>query len=56
MGITDDNTRNDLSPPIEHAGTKPRFLERQDAQPVTLGRLRTEDDTRLAAEIEKLRG
>lgn len=33
----------------------PRFLEADPPRPAPLGRLRTEDEVRLAAEIEKLR-
>lgn len=33
----------------------PRFLDAEPPRPAPLGRLRTDDEARLAAEIEKLR-
>ncbi|MEQ1610868.1 MAG: hypothetical protein ABL956_18170 [Hyphomonadaceae bacterium] len=54
--MTDKTPNDDLSTPLEPAGLKPCFLDRQEARPVPLGNLRTEDETKPAAEIEKLRG
>jgi hypothetical protein len=34
---------------------QPRFLDADPPRPAPLGRLRTDDEARLAAEIEKLR-
>jgi hypothetical protein len=36
-------------------GKQPRFLDADPPRPPPLGRLRTDDEARLAAEIEKLR-
>jgi hypothetical protein len=36
-------------------GQQPRFLNADPPPPAPLGRLRTDDEARLAAEIEKLR-
>ncbi|MFZ4685330.1 MAG: hypothetical protein ACOYMK_06930 [Hyphomonadaceae bacterium] len=36
-------------------GKQPRFLDADPPRPAPLGRLHTDDEARLAAEIEKLR-
>lgn len=48
------------APPVSHDKPAsdlkaPRFLETDPPRRVPLGRLRTDDEARLAAEIEKLR-
>lgn len=42
--------------PREPSSTHARFLDREDDRSVVLGELRTDEEARLAAEIEKLRG
>lgn len=38
------------------AGPRPRFLDPQEPRRVPLSQVRTDEEARLAAEIEKLRG
>jgi hypothetical protein len=38
------------------AGPRPRFLDTQEPRRVPLSQVRTDEEARLAAEIEKLRG
>jgi hypothetical protein len=40
----------------EDAAPKPRFLDPRESRRVPLGNLKTDEEARLAAEIEKLRG
>jgi hypothetical protein len=47
LATSDDHKRADQK--------QPRFLDVDPPRPAPLGRLRTDDEARLAAEIEKLR-
>lgn len=44
---------NDIDAP---AAPRPRFLDTQEPRRVPLSQVRTDEEARLAAEIEKLRG
>jgi hypothetical protein len=54
--MIDETTKAaDAPAPREPVKTPPRFLDRNDGHAIVLGKLRTEEEARLAAEIEKLR-
>jgi hypothetical protein len=54
--MTDRQTQKNEPPKQrEQSMPKPRFLDGHDARSATLGKIRTEEEARLAAEIEKLR-
>jgi hypothetical protein len=54
--MTDEKPRTDqLPPPRGQAEPRRRFLETTDERRIALGKLTTEEEARLAAEIEKLR-
>lgn len=55
--MTDDKTPQMNAPPVREVfEPKPKFLDKSDSRTIVLGKLRTEEEARLAAEIEKLRG
>ncbi len=55
--MTNDNTPEKSAPPAREVfEPKPKFLDKGDSRTIVLGKLRTEEEARLAAEIEKLRG
>lgn len=55
--MTDDKTPQRHVPPArDDFEPKPKFLDKSDSRTIVLGKLRTEEEARLAAEIEKLRG
>lgn len=55
--MTDDKTRTENLPPArEQFEPKPKFLDKNEGRTIVLGKLRTDEEARLAAEIEKLRG
>lgn len=54
--MTDEKPRTDELPQQrEQAEPRRRFLETTEERRIALGKLRTEEEARLAAEIEKLR-
>lgn len=54
--MTDEKPRTDENPARREQAEPPRrFLEKADERRIALGKLRTEEEARLAAEIEKLR-
>lgn len=54
--MIEDTTRPANAPaPREPSLAAGKYLDREDARPVVLGKLRTDEEARLAAEIEKLR-
>jgi hypothetical protein len=55
--MTDDKTLDQKAPPAREVfEPKPKFLDKSDNRTIVLGKLRTDEEARLAAEIEKLRG
>jgi hypothetical protein len=54
--MTDDKTRtDDPSTARNTAEPKAKYLDKADARTIVLGKLTTDEEARLAAEIEKLR-
>lgn len=54
--MTDDKIKAAEPPaPREQAAPAKRFLDTDDSRAIVLGKLRTDEEARLAAEIEKLR-
>lgn len=52
-----DKPPGEMAPPARGAyEPKPKFLDKNDSRTIVLGKLRTDEEARLAAEIEKLRG
>lgn len=55
--MTDENTPKQMAPPAREVfEPKPKFLDKADRHTIVLGKLRTDEEARLAAEIEKLAG
>ncbi len=54
--MTDETRPADPTPRDAREEAKPRFIEPREARRVPLSNLRTAEEARLAAEIEKLRG
>lgn len=52
-----DNTTKPATAPAPHepAAASGKYLDRDDRGAIVLGKLRTDEEARLAAEIEKLR-
>jgi len=54
--MIEDTTKPANAPaPREPSSAPGKFLDREEKRPVVLGKLRTDEEARLAAEIEKLR-
>ena len=55
--MINDKPPEDSAPPARDVfEPKAKFLDKNDSRTIVLGKLRTEEEARLADEIEKLRG
>lgn len=55
--MTNEQAPEEKAPPArDHFEPKPKFLDKTDSRTIVLGKLRTDEEALLAAEIEKLRG
>lgn len=55
--MVDDKLKpQDASTPREPAASTKRFVETDEHRRIVMGKLKTDEEVRLAAEIEKLRG
>lgn len=55
--MTNEKAPEENAPPARDVfEPKPKFLDKTDSRTIVLGKLRTDEEARLAAEIEKLRG
>jgi hypothetical protein len=51
-----DRNQDQAAPASREAlESKPKYLDKSESRPIVLGRLQTDEEARLAAEIEKLR-